>query len=115
MATCANHPIKMATARCKTCNKPLCNECRRVTDTGIYCSEDCESKAVHFAAKVGSTPVVTHRTAFFTRRTAKAFVILVIVAAGTAWYFNTYHGIEDLDDAKALLAGWWENRYLILP
>jgi TM2 domain-containing membrane protein YozV len=40
MANCANHPQSTATAFCRTCGKPLCDECKRDVRGVIYC-EDC--------------------------------------------------------------------------
>ena len=40
MANCANHPQSTATAYCRTCGKPLCDECKRDVRGVIYC-EDC--------------------------------------------------------------------------
>jgi len=31
----------MATARCKRCGKPLCNDCKIVTEVGVVCSQQC--------------------------------------------------------------------------
>ena len=44
MGTCLNHPGFEATARCKQCNKPICNTCQTKGPTGIFCSEECKEK-----------------------------------------------------------------------
>jgi hypothetical protein len=39
MANCANHTQTPATAYCRTCGKPLCDECKRDVRGVIYCEE----------------------------------------------------------------------------
>jgi TM2 domain-containing membrane protein YozV len=46
---CANHPEIAATAYCRTCGKPLCNECQRTAMGTIMCEE-------HFAPPAGAEP-----------------------------------------------------------
>lgn len=40
MAACANHPTVPATAFCRTCGKPLCDQCKKEVRGVVYC-EDC--------------------------------------------------------------------------
>src|SRR5438105_6125910 len=40
MAACANHPTVPAVAFCRTCGKPLCDQCKREVRGVVYC-EDC--------------------------------------------------------------------------
>jgi hypothetical protein len=40
MAACANHPDVQATAFCRTCGKPLCDQCKKEVRGVVYC-EDC--------------------------------------------------------------------------
>ena len=50
MATCANHPQNTASVFCRSCGKPICEECKRDVRGVIYC-EPC------IAARLeGSTP-----------------------------------------------------------
>lgn len=60
--TCINHPTKVAVARCKTCHRPLCNECKLITDIGIFCSEQCHDRAKAFSERVESLPLPRRRT-----------------------------------------------------
>src|SRR5438445_13705701 len=46
---CANHPEIAATAYCRTCGKPLCNECQRSAMGTIMCEE-------HFAPPSAAEP-----------------------------------------------------------
>lgn len=115
MSTCANHPIKMATVRCKACNKPLCNDCKRVTDIGIFCSEECETKVRRFQERADASPVIVHRTRFFTKRAGVGLIALVIVLVVVLLIMRQSMGINSFDDLKALLKSWWDARLLLLP
>jgi TM2 domain-containing membrane protein YozV len=46
---CQNHPEVPATAYCRTCGKPLCDECRRDAYGTVYCAE-------HFPAPAAGVP-----------------------------------------------------------
>jgi Domain of unknown function (DUF5668)/B-box zinc finger len=46
---CANHPDLQATAYCRACGKPMCDQCRRDAYGTVYCDE-------HFAATVPPQP-----------------------------------------------------------
>src|SRR5215475_12633121 len=39
MMNCQNHPDRPATAYCRSCGKPVCNECRRDAYGTVYCAE----------------------------------------------------------------------------
>lgn len=114
MSTCVNHPIKMATARCKCCGKPLCNECKRITDAGIFCSPECENKTRQFTERAAGY-TVSYRRSLFTKRTLKGLVVLAVLAAGAAGYFYFIGGVQSWTEFKTLVAKWWEARHLILP
>src|SRR5438552_173208 len=46
---CANHPEAVATAYCRTCGKPLCQECQRTSLGAIVCQE-------HYVPQAAATP-----------------------------------------------------------
>jgi len=54
--TCLNHPNRDATARCVSCHKPVCEECKINTTDGNFCSRKCASKAADFRAASGDAP-----------------------------------------------------------
>lgn len=56
METCINHPLKQATARCKACHRPLCDECKIVTEDGVFCSDECHERQVQFTERAASLP-----------------------------------------------------------
>jgi hypothetical protein len=113
MATCANHPIKMATARCKCCNKPLCNECKQVTDLGIFCSAECESRTRQFMERADGY-AVTYKRTFFTKKQMRGLLILVLLIGAAAGVLYFGMGVTP-GGVKATLAKWWEARRLFLP
>jgi hypothetical protein len=102
----------MATGRCKCCNKPLCNDCKHVTDIGVFCSPECESKTRNFQSKVNE-PTVRYRKSVFTKRTLSGLVLFALILAGVGAFFRLYLGIDSLADMRTLLASWWEARHLI--
>ena len=42
---CANHPELQATAYCRTCGKPMCDQCRRDGFGTVYCDEHLAAAA----------------------------------------------------------------------
>ena len=60
MAYCANHPETVAAAYCRTCGKPLCDNCKRDVRGVIYC-EECIATRIsgeHAAATPGAVPPI---------------------------------------------------------
>src|SRR5215469_18618793 len=50
---CANHSDQAAVAFCRTCGKPLCNQCTRDVRGVIYC-ESCLAARMEGAAPAGA-------------------------------------------------------------
>ncbi len=42
---CLRHQEREATGRCKSCLKPICDECTYTTPEGKYCSDECHQNA----------------------------------------------------------------------
>lgn len=38
---CLNHQGIVATKRCFSCSKPLCDQCTQLYPAGVFCSEQC--------------------------------------------------------------------------
>ena len=51
---CQNHPEMPATAYCRTCGKPVCDECRRDAYGTVYCAEHAPAPAA--ARRLGGAP-----------------------------------------------------------
>lgn len=47
---CENHPDVAATAYCRSCGKPVCNECRRDAFGTVYCAEHVPAGAAGMPA-----------------------------------------------------------------
>ena len=79
METCINHPTKVATTRCKACHRPLCDECKMITDIGVFCSEDCYERTKQFMERAARIPVP--RPSFFAglMRRLKLLITLGVV------------------------------------
>src|ERR1700680_4470008 len=59
---CLNHPDIPAVAFCRSCGKPLCEECKRPVQGTVFCAEHAPAATVPFAAAQappapGSRPV----------------------------------------------------------
>jgi len=54
---CANHSDQAAVAFCRTCGKPLCNQCTRDVRGVIYCEACIAARLEAPAPPLGSTPV----------------------------------------------------------
>ncbi len=52
MADCFFHTGRPAVTRCKQCGRPLCSSCRKVTEEGIFCSEECARTAKIYAERM---------------------------------------------------------------
>jgi len=53
---CQNHAELQATAFCRTCGKPLCDQCRRDAYGTVYCAEHLPAPAVPPQSPVGAPP-----------------------------------------------------------
>ncbi len=42
---CLNHPGRVASHRCVSCLKPLCQDCTQSYAEGIFCSNQCHENA----------------------------------------------------------------------
>ncbi|MFA5393382.1 MAG: B-box zinc finger protein [Candidatus Ratteibacteria bacterium] len=51
MAECFFHMGRPAVTRCKQCGKPLCSDCRLVTEDGLFCGDKCAQTASVFAKR----------------------------------------------------------------
>ncbi|MBI2680772.1 MAG: hypothetical protein HYX25_07175 [Candidatus Solibacter usitatus] len=54
---CATHPETLATAYCRTCGRPLCDSCKRVSAGTIFCEEHAPNPAVASPASPYAQPV----------------------------------------------------------
>jgi hypothetical protein len=91
MEICFNHPGKAARTRCKTCHRPICEECQKVTELGSFCSDACYEKARHFTERVSSIPPSPSRKGRF-KRFLKRIVILAILLAALYVVLSIYYG-----------------------
>ena len=53
--TCQNHPETPATAYCRSCGKPLCQECRRDAHGTVFCAEHWPAPAPAAVASAGQS------------------------------------------------------------
>jgi hypothetical protein len=54
--TCPNHPETQAVAFCRSCGKPLCDECKHAAQGTIFCAEHVPAPATPSSAAVPPPP-----------------------------------------------------------
>lgn len=86
---CVNHPELQATAFCRTCGKPMCDQCRRDAYGTVYCDE-------HLAAAVPPVPPGAGAPPPFSPYTAAAPVpprVYASVSPGLALFLGFIPGV----------------------
>src|SRR5215471_16593829 len=58
--TCQNHPDVAATAYCRTCGKPVCDQCRRDAYGTVYCEEHAPAPSAAVPPASAHGPGVSH-------------------------------------------------------
>jgi len=109
-ATCANHPTKAATHRCKKCDKGLCPLCVQITDLGQFCSRECYEAVQEFQKMVmaGRAPSRGGLSAAMIFKTFVFGGLALGAAYGVGyWQFGT-------TDPMVMLSKVWDQaKYLI--
>lgn len=78
MPDCFFHTGRPAVTRCKQCGRPLCSVCRKVTDLGIFCSDECAQTAKVYAERMAK--IEQQRSAYRASKwTGVSRVIKIIV------------------------------------
>lgn len=92
---CKNHPVSLATVECKYCSAPLCDRCKFMTPSGVFCSESCERALAELQGGIIRTGPRRSRFSFFSwiRYTIIVGILLaVIYGALYAWLGTTDFG-----------------------
>jgi B-box zinc finger protein len=94
---CINHQDKIATTRCKTCSKPVCDDCVVRTDLGMYCSDNCAEQADRFSDKLemseemraaAKPKLAAIRRVKFLKKIAVYLVVIILILFGL--YFGLH-------------------------
>jgi hypothetical protein len=106
MDKCINHPLKVARGRCKSCHRPLCDDCKYVTSIGIFCGEECHLKAKEFMDRVSPDLPPPRRRSFIKGKTIKGIIVLAILLAilYAVMYFR--YDATSVDDIISVFRGW---------
>lgn len=111
-SACINHPAIEATARCKACLKPICNACKVVGPTGIFCSGECKEKYEQFVERAARMDAMQKPKAFNLARIRSYLVkavllaLVVLVAGFVASVFDVEVPIlSDIVDKLRSMAG----------
>lgn len=81
---CFLHTARDAMIRCKQCGKPLCHECRKTTDIGVFCSDECYAKTKNFTTRAAEYDK-SKSNYWKIKALVKRLVILVILL-GVIWW-----------------------------
>ena len=87
---CLNHQDKVATKRCISCLKPLCENCVQAYSDGAFCSDDCHSKAQATADRAATIARSDRELAEWQQRQT-AYKIIGTVVVGFALFFGWEH------------------------
>ena len=81
MSECFFHTGRPAVTRCKQCGKPLCSDCRLVTEDGLFCSDRCAQTAGVFVKRSHDLEEKrSRRCKGIPARLIKFIIFLIIVA-----------------------------------
>jgi hypothetical protein len=86
-----NHPTRQATARCRRCGRPICNDCKLVSEVGVVCSEMCLDAIKSFQERVGDdTP--KRRRLWLKSPAVQMIVAIALVIAAAYGYLSWHNG-----------------------
>lgn len=103
MDYCKFHPNKVAHVRCRTCHIPLCDDCKMVTDLGVFCSEECHEKAEEFQQTVRPDIPRIKRPSIFWLLFKVIVVLAILVAIAVALDIFGILTLPFVDTITALL------------
>jgi hypothetical protein len=107
MATCLNHPSRLATARCKRCSRPICDDCKLVSEVGVVCSAECLDAIKRFQARIKDDVPHPAKRPLLSRGAFRALLALLILVA-LAYAILCYQSRRILTPAEILdqLRNW---------
>ncbi len=80
---CLNHQGRLATTRCVSCLKPLCNDCIQPYEEGTFCGEECHEAALAAAERaVVMAQAEAELKAWRQKQFAIKMVTLLVVGGG---------------------------------
>jgi len=105
--TCINHPTRQASARCKRCGRPICSDCKLVSEVGVVCSEQCLDAIKSFQERV-KDDVPRRRRRWLPRIGAWRGLLAIVVLAAVAYGLACWREGELLapDDFLSVLSSW---------
>ena len=106
MDKCINHPLKVAKGRCKSCHRPLCDDCKYVTSIGIFCSEECHLKAREFMDRVSPDLPPPRRRSFIQGKTVRGVIALAILLAILYAVMYFIYGATSVEEIIGVFRGY---------
>jgi hypothetical protein len=107
---CLFHQESVATHRCRSCSKPLCDLCIQTYPEGVYCSTECHDKAAEASVRLAKIAEDEKALAEWKQRQL-AYKLIAYCVIGLGLFFGWDHlpaaitdNVEKLWDAiKAFL------------
>lgn len=87
---CLNHQEKVATKRCISCLKPLCENCVQAYTEGVFCGDDCRTKSLATAERAATIAASDRQLAEWQQRQT-AYKIITTVVVGFGLFFGWEH------------------------
>lgn len=87
---CLFHQERVATHRCVSCSKPLCDSCIQSYPDGTYCSSDCHDKAAEASVRLDKIKEDEKALAAWKQRQL-AFKIITYCVIGLVLFFGWDH------------------------
>lgn len=84
---CLNHQERVATHRCRSCSKPLCEQCVQTYPEGVYCSTDCYDKAAEASVRLAKLQSDEAALAEWRQR-QRAYKLIAYMVVGFALFFG---------------------------
>ncbi len=84
---CLFHQERVATHRCVSCSKPLCDSCVQSYPDGSYCSTDCHDKAAEASVRLAKIAQDEKELAAWKQR-QMAYKIIAYCVIGMVLFFG---------------------------
>jgi recombinational DNA repair protein (RecF pathway) len=107
---CLNHPGILATKRCVSCLKPLCDSCTQLYAEGVFCGEPCHESAVA-AAEKGAVIAAEEKALRERQQRALAYKMIAWVSVIAILFFGWDYFPEAVTDKIELYWGKFKSNF----
>lgn len=108
---CLFHQERVATHRCVSCSKPLCEQCVQSYPDGVYCSTECHDRAAEASVRLAKISEDEKALAAWKQR-QMAYKIIAYTVVGLALFFGWDHLptviTSNVEKMWAAIKGFWK-------